>query len=225
MCCYSPRIFARKYGICFQPPLQIPSVQLHNGFPKRESPSRSGENASIMSLSGFSCTIFSHRKTPLGSFFFFFLVLMLLTRRPLRMPTSSTCLLISQAHSRRASQLRKRAVQSSFVRFHGKMIQGESSASSLRTAKLCAVETHRIFPAAMCFCFFFVPHKLLTLRSTMLITVHAYFSRVAQRSRHSRVQDCVRPSHYASRSNGRASDVIEALGHGWLKFYCILAHI
>lgn len=91
----------------------------------------------------------------LWDLFFFFLVLMLLTRRPLRMPTSSTCLLISQAHSRRASQLRKRAVQSSFVRFHGKMIQGESSASSLRTAKLCAVETHQIFPAAMCFCFFF----------------------------------------------------------------------
>lgn len=223
MCCYCRRIFARRYGICFHPPLQIPSVQLHNGFPKGESPSRSGENASIMSLAGFSCTIFSHRKAPLGSFFF--LVLMLLTRRPLRMSASSTCLLTSQAQSRRASQLRKRAIQSSFVRFHGKMIQGESSASSLRTAKLYAMETHQIFPAAMRYCFFWLPHKLLTLRSTMLITAHAYFSRVAQRSRHSRVQDCVHPSPYASCSNGRASDVIEALGHGWLKFYCLLAYI
>lgn len=71
MCRYCRRIFARRYGICFHPPLQIPSVQLHNGFPKRKSPSRSGENASIMSLAGFSCTIFSHRKAPLGSFFFF----------------------------------------------------------------------------------------------------------------------------------------------------------
>lgn len=137
----------------FTPPLQTPSVQLHNGFPKRESPSRSGENASIMSLAGFSCTILSHRKAPLGAFFFF-LVLMLLTRRPLRMPTSSTCLLIPQAQSRRASQLRKRAIQSIFVRFHGKMIQGESSASSLRTAKLYTMRTHQSFTAVMCFCFF-----------------------------------------------------------------------
>lgn len=59
----------------------------------------------------------------LWDLFFFFLVLMLLKRRPLRMPASTTCLLISQAQSRRASQLRKRAIQSSFVRFHGEMIQ------------------------------------------------------------------------------------------------------
>lgn len=89
---------------------------------------------------------------------FFFLVLMLLTRRPLRMPASSTCLLISQAQSRRASQLRKRAIQSSFDRFHGKVIRRESSASSLRTAKLYGMETHQISPEVMCFCFLFCYH-------------------------------------------------------------------